>query len=57
MSKKTTTFRKGQKMEIGFDLKPNHTGNEQKGRKFTTAESELLSNYMEQGNSKLGLDK
>jgi len=53
MSKKTTTFRKGQKREIGFDLKRNHTGNEAKRRKLTTSEGELSSNFMEQGDYKL----
>jgi len=47
MGTKKTEFRKGQKMEVGFDLKKNHTG--KKGRKLTTAEAEMASNYMEQG--------
>lgn len=43
MSTKKSEFRKGQKMEIGFDLIKNHTG------KYSTAQSELLGNFMEQG--------
>ena len=57
MNKKTTPFRKGQQFEIGFDLKQNHTGNQDKNRKFTTEEGEFMSNFMEQGDFKLGLKK
>jgi len=46
--RKKTEFRKGQKMEIGFDLKRNHTG-KNNGGPFTTEEGELLSNFMENG--------
>ena len=48
--RKKTVFRQGQKMEVGFDLKRNHTGKTTKkgASKFTTAEGEMLSNYMEQ---------
>lgn len=49
---KTTPFRKGQKQEIGFDLKKNHTG--KPSGKLTTAEGENLFNFMEQGDYKLG---
>ena len=56
MSKKTTVFRKGQKMEIGFDLKTNHTGKLGKSRKFTTREGEFLSNYMESNGNTLGTE-
>ena len=50
---KKTKFRQGQQMEIGFDLNRNHTGKiTKKGtRKFTTAEGEMLSNYMENGDT------
>ena len=43
MTEKESEFREGQKMEIGFDLITNHTG------KMFTAEAELISNFMEQG--------
>lgn len=46
---KSATFRNGQPDEIGFDLNANFTG-QQNGYEapFTTANGELLSNYMEQ---------
>ncbi len=43
MTEKKSTFRKGQKMEIGFDLDKDHTG------KYSTAQGELIGNFMEQG--------
>ena len=36
------------KLELGYDLDKDHTG-KQGGIPFTTAEGELLSNYMENG--------
>lgn len=54
---KTTTFRNGQKQELGYDLEKNYTGYTGSGpdnRKWTTSEGEFLSNYMEtSGNSYL----
>lgn len=46
--KKTTEFRKGQKMEIGFDLNKDHTG-KGNGSSLTTEQGELFSNFMENG--------
>ena len=46
---KTTTFRNGEKMEIGFDLDKDHAGdqNPENGTPWSTREGEFLSNYME----------
>lgn len=48
---KSNTFRNGQKKEIGFDLDRDFTGKTdgQYGAKWSTAEGEFLSNYMENG--------
>ena len=47
-------FRTGQKMEVGYDLDKNHTGDAYTGggdgTPWSTAEGELLSNYMENDN-------
>lgn len=45
---KTTEFRNGQKMEVGFDLKKDHTG-KANGTPMSTAAGELISNFLEQG--------
>jgi len=46
---KTTTFRSGQKAEIGFDLFRDHAGDQAppNGTPWSTAEGEFLSNYQE----------
>jgi hypothetical protein len=41
---KNRQFRKGQKMEIGYDLKTNYTGHKG-GTGMSTAQGEMLSNY------------
>ena len=51
-STKTGTFRKGQKREIGFDLDGRYTGMQNPAgyvAPYATADGELLSNYMENG--------
>jgi hypothetical protein len=50
---KTSTFRNGQKKELGYDLEKDFTGtvDANGGRKWTTSEGEFLSNYMEDGDS------
>lgn len=45
---KRKPFRKGQKLEIGFDLIKNYTGYRGAGA-MTTAQGEMISNYF--GNS------
>jgi len=45
---KKTEFRNGQKHEIGFDLKKDHTG-QANGTGLTTEQSEMFSNFMENG--------
>jgi hypothetical protein len=54
---KTTTFRSGQKMEVGFDLQKDHAGeqNPANGTPWTTREGEFLSNYMETTGDDLSL--
>jgi hypothetical protein len=54
---KSNQFRTGQKMEVGYDLDKNHTGDISNvgelgdGTPWSTAQGELLSNYMENGSS------
>jgi hypothetical protein len=45
---KETEYRNGQKHEIGFDLKKDHTGQDN-GTPLTTEKGELFSNFMENG--------
>lgn len=48
---KKSTFRKGQKMEIGFDLSKNYTGHSG-GTAMTTYQGEMMSNYFENSETK-----
>jgi hypothetical protein len=41
---KKTTFRQGQKLEIGYDLQKSYAGH-RKGTAMTTAQGEMMSNY------------
>lgn len=48
---KKSAFRKGQKMEIGFDLSKNYTGHFG-GTAMTTAQGEMMSNYFDNSETK-----